>query len=172
MVGHALYFFLIQWAKRQNLTEMDAGGALPFFSDGIFTYKKEWGMFVKKQYNHCWGLRLNQPSEAALFLLQQNPFIFLERGKLKSAVFMGHRPTEAEVEHALSKYSIPQLDSSVLVAYYQPNPADEKSQETSAEPRDYENTFPRALSGICSLLEKHGYILEIHEHEASALGML
>jgi len=163
MVGHALYFFLIQWAKTQHLTEMDAGGALPLFSDGIFTYKKEWGMFVKKQYNHCWALRLNQPSEAALLLLQQNPFIFLENGKLKSAVFMGHRPMEAEVERALSKYCIPELDSSVVIAYYQPNPADEKSKETSARPRDSENTFPRALSGICSLLKKHGYTLEIHE---------
>jgi hypothetical protein len=164
--SHVTYFFLIQWAKTQNIMEYDGGIALPFFSDGIFKYKRGWGMFVRKQgYEPSWALRLNTPSEGGLSLLEKNPFIFMDDGKIKSVVFVRQQLKDDEAERLLSKFCIPQLDSSLVVAYYQSAPSSTKGEVTPNAQLESEMMLPKPLSYVCSLLLRRGYDFAIYEQE-------
>jgi hypothetical protein len=87
----ALYCFLMDYAKDQKVNVLDFGGARPFFNDGLFLYKRKWGMkvvpsdFVKEIF----GLRMVNESEQLKQFLIQNPFIGInEKNELIGYVFV------------------------------------------------------------------------------------
>ncbi len=43
----AFYYFFMVYAKDQKVNKVDFGGARPFFNDGLFQYKRKWGVKVE-----------------------------------------------------------------------------------------------------------------------------
>lgn len=43
----AIYYFAIKLAKQRNVKKIDFGGVRPFKDDGLFQYKRKWGMIVE-----------------------------------------------------------------------------------------------------------------------------
>ena len=119
LAGHAALFFLIDWSLNKGITELNYGNTMPFFEDGIFRYKKEWGMDIVKHrdQNFCM-LRLNRLTQGALFLLKENPFIFFEEGVMKGFVTLDYKPTKNDLQSLKSQYLIPEIKTLVVMAYY------------------------------------------------------
>ena len=116
--GTAALHFLIKWAKNKGLSWLDYGRTVPFFNDGIFTYKKEWGMTIKPHHEqpYC-ALKLNPTSKKAISLLQKKPFIIYDKGALRGCVIHDSRPRKEELKSIWARHYSPGLDSLTLLFY-------------------------------------------------------
>lgn len=159
LAGQAALFFLIDWAKMKGMKSLNYGSTLPFFSDGIFSYKKEWGMFVEDQPNSLFcALKLNNPNKGSLVFLQQNPFIFVDKGVMKGVVLVNHRPTKVELQQIISKYYLPKLDSLIVITYHSSNTRVTNETEFST---CMQNPSVKPIPGISLPLQKRGFNVEI-----------
>ena len=87
----AIYYFFIFHAQDQNVSKLDFGGARPFFNDGLFFYKRKWGMSVESYgpVKELFGLRVVRERESLKQFLIHNPFIGLnEKNELIGFVFI------------------------------------------------------------------------------------
>jgi hypothetical protein len=162
LAGEAALLFLIEWAKTQDIESLDYGVSLPFLREGIFTYKKEWGMSVNEQKdNPICALKVNPVNQCSLTFLQQNPFIVIDEHELKGVVFIDHRATRAELQQIHSRYYLPNLQSFIVVSYFKHNPEATSAVETcSGKPADSQ-MIP--LRNICSTLQEKGFFTEVFE---------
>jgi hypothetical protein len=160
LAAQAALLFLIDWSKSKGMKSLDYGSTLPFFSDGIFSYKKEWGMFLEGQPTSLFcALKLSNPNEGALSFLQQNPFIFVDKGAMKGVVFVNHNPTTVELQRIHSKYYVPKLDSLIIVTYHNSNIGVTGETEFSTS---IKNPSMKSIQCICSPLRKRGFNIETY----------
>ena len=160
LAGQAALFFLIDWAKMKGMKSLNYGSTLPFFSDGIFSYKKEWGMFVEDQPNSLFcALKLSNPNKGSLSFLQQNPFIFVDKGAMKGVVLTNHKPTTVELQRIHSKYYIPKLDSLIVIAYHSSNTGVINETESLI---CIQNPSMKPMPCICLPLQKRGFNVETY----------
>jgi hypothetical protein len=116
LAGTAALRFLIQWAQENNMRGLDYGRTMPFFKDGIFRYKQEWGMHVKVHADQPFcALRLNPHSETALSFLAQNPCVVYQAGSMTGLVAVDHQLGEREFHKICSEYFVPGLESLTIV---------------------------------------------------------
>jgi hypothetical protein len=160
LAGQAALFYLIDWAKENGMTILDYGSTLPFFSDGLFSYKKEWGMFVEDNNDQFFcALKINNPNKGPLAFLQQNPFIFVDEGVMKGVLLVNHRPTELELQQLFSKYYLPKLDSLIIVTYHNSDPGIINEAEFSIRTQ---NSSANPVPGICLPLLKRGFNVQTY----------
>lgn len=164
LAGEAALLFIIEWAKTQGIERLDYGVSLPFFRDGIFTYKKEWGMCVNEQRDQpvC-ALKLNALNECSLSFLRMNPFIAVDGKKLKGVVLIDYKATEAELQQIYSRYFLPHLDSLIIISYYKPSSKIVKRTESPSNEKPEEGLMI-PIHDICVTLQKKGFSTEILEH--------
>lgn len=166
LAGQAVLFFLIKWAKIKGMESLDYGITMPFFRDGIFTYKKEWGMHIELRDNQPFcALRLNGLNEGTLSFLLQNPFIFLDKGVMKGAVLVNHRPTKLELQQIHSKHFLPGLDSLIVMAYHTRNTGVANKTVSSRSFENFADTLLQPLASVCLSLQKRGFAVEVHAFE-------
>lgn len=115
----ALYYYTILWAKERGYTELDWGHCRPILNDGLFLYKKRWGMRIQRSPRKHGTLylaidRLN-PYLEQFFI--NNPLVYDDRGQLKGLLFFpeNDRPTTQEIEALKKKYFIPGLEGFKVV---------------------------------------------------------
>lgn len=168
LAGQAALFFLIEWAKREDITSLNYGYTAPFPAYGNFQYKKEWGMVLETEADapFC-ALRLNYLNKGSFSFLFQNPFIFSDKGSMKVAFFAGHNMTRTELEHTAREFLFPKLDSLVIISASAYGTESASKTETPARTRRAQNVFARPLSGVCMLLQQQG--LNVKTYEVSAL---
>ena len=90
-VESAIYCFFIVHAKDQTLNVLDFGGVRPFFNDGLFFYKRKWGMTVEHSdlVKEIFGVRLVNGSGPLKQFLIRNPFIGItSKNELVGFVFV------------------------------------------------------------------------------------
>jgi len=168
LAGQAVLFFLIKWAKTKGMKTLDYGKTMPFFRDGVFAYKKEWGMHMKQHADQPFcALKLNCQNEGVLSFLQQNPFIFLDKGVMKGTVLINHKPTKPELHQILSKHSVPRLDSLIVMAYHTHDTKAASETKSSTAHENLTDTLSQPFSNICLSLQKQGFTVEAHalEHQ-------
>ena len=82
----ASYYFTIHWAKNEGFQRIDFGLSRPFLKDGVFVYKKRWGMALKNVNRSIdqgvFGLKISVSTESVRSFLVENPFVFIDRDKL------------------------------------------------------------------------------------------
>ncbi|UCD96857.1 MAG: hypothetical protein JSV35_02030 [Candidatus Bathyarchaeota archaeon] len=164
LVGQAALFFLIKWAKRKGLVRLDYGITMPFFKDGVFIYKREWGMGIDKYVEQPFcAIKLNCSNEATISLLQRNPFIFLANEAMTGAIFLNHRPAKLELRQIVSRHYLRGLDALLVIAYYHDNTdlLDQSDLATMMETSTVEAVQP--LSNITGSLQRLGYSVVVHE---------
>jgi len=165
LAGQAALFFLIEWAKMKDMTRLNYGLSMPFFTDGNFQYKKEWGMFLEKHEGAPFCvLKINRLNKGSLSFLLQNPFILLDKRSLKGVVFINHMPTTVELRQIFSEYLLPKLDSIIVIAYYSQSAYDITRTEFLTSLRKPLNTLPKPLQNVCSLLARQGFTVETAEY--------
>ena len=126
----ACYYFTTLWAWGKGYPSVDFGECRPFFDDGLFYFKKRWGMRLER-YSHrhnAFGLAI-APTAAALDFLQANPFIVQGRHGLEGRVLAGsdHALTAGEMNALLRSYLVPGLDRLVIVSMKGFDPAVERT---------------------------------------------
>ena len=90
----ACYYYTISWAKEKGYKWIDFGHCRPFLNDGPFMHKKKWGMEIMKssrlmfETKSAFGMKICNYQNGLLEYLARNPFIALDRGKLKAMVFV------------------------------------------------------------------------------------
>jgi len=163
LAGQAALFFLIKWAKVRGIESLNYGVTMPFFRNGIFTFKKEWGMYIEQHTEQPFcALKLNRLNERALSFLRYNPFICLDKGVMKGVFFVNHRPTKLELQQIFSKHFLQRLDSLVVIAYYHHNKKATNKTESSTTSENFTDDLVQPLSTTCLSLRKLGFVVEVH----------
>jgi hypothetical protein len=76
IAGQAALYGLIKWAKEEGFTEIGYGETPPFVGDGLFEYKRTWGMQVKLLSERAFGIHLCNLTDGVLDFLVSNPLVF------------------------------------------------------------------------------------------------
>jgi len=158
----AALFFLIKWSRIKGLKSLNYGGAVPFFTSGIFQYKKEWGMFVEEvtDQRFC-ALRIASFNENSLSFLLHNPFIFLDKNAMKGLVFVDHRLSKAELQKLFSMYLFPRMDSLIVISYYDRKTGKTKETNFSLNSQNMPVVLVKALPRICLSFLKRGFNVDV-----------
>lgn len=79
---------LIEWAKKNEIKTLNYGITSPFFNNGLFIYKKEWGMHIKcADDRSTYALKLCNFNESVKEFLKKTPFIIEISGRLYGVMF-------------------------------------------------------------------------------------
>jgi hypothetical protein len=160
LAGQAALLFLIKWARTEGLIMLNYGTTVPFFRDGAFEYKKQWGMHLEEEADMPFCvLKFRAVSDSVLLFLQQNPFIFLDGKSIKGVFFVDHQPSTTELDRIVQYNSVPKLDSLIVIAY------DRRREIPTAGCCSFE-TFVEPLKAICLFLQKQGYGVTAFERPA------
>jgi len=160
--GEAALFFLIKSSKIKGLETLNYGGNVPFFTNGIFQYKREWGMFVDKDAGRLlYALKIVSLNEKSLSYLLQNPFIFLEKNAMKALIFINHTLTKAELQKLYSKYVFPKIDSLIVISYYNRKTRETKETGFSLNSQHIPVVLGKGLLKICSSFPRLGYDVDV-----------
>jgi hypothetical protein len=116
----ACYYFTILWAKEEGYKWLDFGHCRSFFKDGVFNYKKRWGMGIKlsTRVRTIFGMKVCNFHQGVRTLLENNPFIFIDQEKLKGLILVdqNHPLIPEEVQSLVKTYCIPELDCLVILS--------------------------------------------------------
>jgi hypothetical protein len=116
----ACNYFTILWAKEKGYKWFDFGHSIPFFKDGLFNYKKRWGMGVKisTRVRTVFGMKTCNFHQGVQTFLEKNPFIFMDQERLKGLILVdqNHPLTLDEVQSLVKTYSIPGLDCLAILS--------------------------------------------------------
>jgi hypothetical protein len=148
--GQAALFYLIEWSKNRGIVELNYGNTIPFYKDGIFQYKKEWGMYVFKNIVQPFcAIKFNLKKNEIIPLIKDTPLIFIDKNKIKGFVLIDYKPERKDLQNVLKDYFLPKLDSLVIMAFYQIN------RNTRNKNYDYlASSLPLHLSQIYFFLKK------------------
>lgn len=130
--GEAALHFLIKLAKRQGYQEINYGQCEPFMNDGLFTYKKSWGMKVKPNKEiPIRGLRVRNFSTSVREFLAENPLVFIEPKGLSGLIFQNIRGTTDKTFPKPHHYYTLGLSRIVTVAYATKDSLSQPANSTS-----------------------------------------
>ena len=88
---YATYYYATILGKKKGYNCIDFGDAPPFVLDGLFQYKKGWGMRIRPPKNpgaQVFGIRFSNLGEAVKDFLLTNPFIFIDGKNLSGLTFL------------------------------------------------------------------------------------
>jgi hypothetical protein len=134
----ALYYFSIIHLKEMGYDRVHFGGTRSFLNDGVLNYKKKWPIqnfgFTKKGFQ----VQVLSYSPDTINLIKNQPFIFTEKGKLYSAVFLPANKTmnPDQIRWLYKSYYLPGIDKVLLFVS-----GNEKNVVEQAIPLDYKKTF-------------------------------
>lgn len=78
VVNSAAKYFTIEWAIEHNFKTIDFGLCRAFLKDGLFRYKRKWGMIlnIDSMNTRFFGLKVCRLNNGTKNFLKKNPFIF------------------------------------------------------------------------------------------------
>ena len=116
----AVYYFGILWAQEKGYKWMDFGHCRSFLKDGVFNYKKHWGMEIRisERLRSVFGIRICNDCRSVHNFLEKCPFIFMDQGKLKGLIFIEKNQDVSfkEVQAFIKDYAIPGLDCLIIAS--------------------------------------------------------
>jgi hypothetical protein len=156
--SEAALFYLVGWAKAKGIELLDDGVSVPFLKDGVFEYKKEWGMSVSESIDQssC-ALKFNSLTEGSLAFLKQNPFVIYDRGVIKGVILLDNNPTKDELRHLFARHYFPDLASLIIISYYYDSEGGSSDEIASESSRNSSGGLVKPLQNMCVLLQKRGY---------------
>jgi hypothetical protein len=118
----ASYYLTIEWAKDQGYDRIDFGYCRPFLRDGVFTYKKRWGMKIENQERPmgrgAFGLKICRFSKSVRSFLAENPLVFVNQDKLKGLIVTVNTQPLAfkDVQRLVRTHNIEGLDELIILS--------------------------------------------------------
>jgi hypothetical protein len=114
----AMYYFAIELAKKRGVKKIDFGGVKPFFDDGLFQYKRKWGMKVEPYsiVTDVTGFSMVKDNDDFKQFLLNNPFIGMDKkGRLVWYVFSGKKLNEVEKKEFEKELKVPGVEKVFFV---------------------------------------------------------
>jgi hypothetical protein len=109
-VSGAINYFIIKWAIENKYEIIDFGLCRAFYNDGVFRFKKKWGMILSDSTLNAafWGLKVCRFNEGVKNFLENNPFLFYRDGRLEGFVFLHEGcQSEKDLAHIYKNFLIP-----------------------------------------------------------------
>ncbi|KYK29867.1 hypothetical protein AYK20_04890 [Thermoplasmatales archaeon SG8-52-1] len=81
------YYYLINYAKNVGVKSINFGSCRPFIKDGLFSYKRKWGIKIEKtpsENSENYFLKILNDNNAMKSFLKNNPFIFFENNRINT----------------------------------------------------------------------------------------
>jgi hypothetical protein len=117
----AVYYYLLDYAIKNALQELDALGSKPFLNDGVYRYKASWGAFAEPyedQYVRTIHYICSGKSHQVASFFHALPTVIINNGSLQMIV--GHLqeslPTDAEVSAAIDLFYTSGIKSAEIIA--------------------------------------------------------
>ncbi len=117
----AVYYYMMDYAVKNGLHELDALGSKPFLNDGVYRYKASWGAFAEPyedQYVRTIHYVCGERSHQVASFFQALPTVMIRDGSLH--LIAGHpgssRPTDAEVSAAIDSFYTSGIKSAEIIA--------------------------------------------------------
>jgi hypothetical protein len=149
--SHAALYFLILWAKQHGYKWVDYGSCSPFLKDGLFLYKKSWGMQIRPIEGldaKIFAIKFCNFKKAVREFILKNPFIFIDSSKLKGLVMLNSTPEDLHRIYIVSGLS-------GLIVLCPPNKNYSGLQRLHLETVK----FPPPLGFLMNMIAKEGYHL-------------
>lgn len=121
-LSSALYYYIVIWAKNNGFEKIKFGDTPSFLNSGEFQFKRKWDLHIEfsKGRVDILGLKvINYNSKGIIDFLIQNPFIFIDKGKLKAFILISKKPTREMLNQFQKKYFTPGITQPIIV--YQKN---------------------------------------------------
>jgi hypothetical protein len=125
-INIACNLFSILWAKQYDIKHLDFGVCWSFLNDGILQHNRQWGITIDKYKSHCLkgkyrevlGIKLCNYNKGVQSFLVNNPFICLDKGLLKSMVFVDNnrKVTPQEIKRFKKIYLIPKIAKLIIIS--------------------------------------------------------
>ena len=84
----AIYYFSFCYLKDRGFRKAGLGDTRAFFKDGVLQYKKKWGMRIIDASPSGFLVNILPEGSSAKRFFLNNPFIYLDKGKLEGAIFI------------------------------------------------------------------------------------
>jgi len=114
----ASYYFAIVWAKEKGYELIDFGHCRPFLNDGVFRFKKTWGMGIErsKRNRAIFGMKVSNLNHGVRSFLSKNPFIFINRDRLRGYFLsdQDHPLMDQEIQSLFKTLYISGLDCLII----------------------------------------------------------
>jgi hypothetical protein len=81
------YYYLISYAKNKGVKSINFGSCRPFIKDGLFSYKRKWGIKIEKtasENSENYFLKIFNNNQAMKTFLKNNPFIYFEKNRINT----------------------------------------------------------------------------------------
>jgi hypothetical protein len=105
----ALWWYMMDWARQQNLRYFDFGSSRPQTSNGVFQFKRQWGTQVtsQKDTESYWMLHSVNMPRALREHLNQRGFISEHKGSHYQVLLLapGEQLSRTELEHKQAQAS-------------------------------------------------------------------
>ncbi len=116
----ALFYFHILSAIKAGVNEINYGDTRTILSDGVFQYKKKWGMKIKKSLfqSNVLALKINKKNPGVLSFLKNNPFIFEENNSFKGLILYDEdKPlTHLEIYRLYKRFYAPGIEKLEIIS--------------------------------------------------------
>ncbi|HEC81079.1 MAG TPA: GNAT family N-acetyltransferase [Thermoplasmatales archaeon] len=116
--GSALFYLFMLWAKKQGFKVLDFGLTRAFLNNGAFRFKRKWRMHVGigRGFHGVFGFKINNFKTKAVYdFFENNPFIYIDRGKLKGFVFVRNNVSSSEKQAIYKRYFTPGLECLYII---------------------------------------------------------
>ncbi len=84
----ALYYFSFCYLKDKGFKKVELGDTRSFFKDGVLQYKKKWDMRIVSASETGFLVNILPERNSAKGFFLNNPFIYMDKGKLEGAIFI------------------------------------------------------------------------------------
>jgi hypothetical protein len=98
----------------KGFSRLHRGGSRPFLNDGSLRFKKNRGMVITSHTQRGFIILPLRNTPGVHALLQHNPFIYVDAGKLKGAIFIPGEVAEEDAAHLYHDWYVPGLDGLTL----------------------------------------------------------
>jgi len=83
----AIYYYTIEYLKKQNFKKFNVGSSRPFFNDGVLNHKLRWGAKVVCETSDAFLFCLLSNRKCVKTFLVNNPFFCKDRKRLTLEIF-------------------------------------------------------------------------------------
>jgi hypothetical protein len=160
--GYAPLYFLVRWAKQQGYSKIDYGACNPFLTDGVFHYKRTWGMAIrplKENDPKIHAIKFLNFGEGTKAFISDNPFIFAENGKLE--VLATLTPGVSDV---LDEFGVIGIHGLVILSPIFDTGASQPSQMNTLNLRKEADNVSSPLKSLIALVSESLYATYFYDY--------
>jgi hypothetical protein len=103
-----------EYLLEKGFTRLHRGGSRPFLNDGALSFKKNRGMEITSHTQQRFIIVPLRDRPGVRALLQQNPFVYEDEGKLKGAIFVSGETALEDTVRLHRDWYVPGLDGLTL----------------------------------------------------------